>query len=420
MDADLDLASAQDSLRARARQRRSKVAKLRVCLVAGTALAVLAVAAFVAGGDDNDRSFEQADGAIDVGVGTNGMSAEDRASGAEILAAMHSSPIDGKQSWRLPVQVRPQTGLVDGQTVTVYGKGFGPNEYLGIVQCTAEADVDNQGVVGCELGAPDDVYSGVTYADADPAGNVMAQVVVKRYINTVSGEVDCFETAERCLIGVGAISNYGKSGGGYLNFADGRDFDTPTMSVDPAGPLAAGQDVNIAVTGWVSKRPVRTQQCVGDVCQDLLDSKADEGGSFNGTVTVGNAVIDPESGGTVPCDGACVLQANGIGVEGASSQPFPDPVPLQFGLEPITEGPSEMVVTTTVPPTTQPMVLPDDTEVWPLPEGPKVSVGPEVPETTPQSAPEPLLPPGVRPGEGTAEHQVESGTFSHEGEAVAD
>ncbi|MEO6988861.1 MAG: hypothetical protein ABI239_09455 [Aquihabitans sp.] len=399
--ADLDLTAAQDAHQAATRLRRSKVVKMRVGLAAGTALAVLAVAAFVAGDKGNDAGFERADGTVDVGVDTNGMSAEDRASGAKILAAMPSSPIDGKESWRLPVQVRPQSGLVDGQTVTVYGKGFGPHESLGIVQCTAEADVDNLGVVGCELGPEDDVYSGVTYASADPAGNVIAQVVVKRYINTVSGEVDCFETAERCLIGMGAISNYDQSGGAYLNFADAPDFDTPTLSVDPAGPLAAGQDVNVAVTGWVPKRPVRIQQCVGDICQDLLDGKADEGGSFNGTVIVGNAVIDPESGATVPCDGTCVLKANGIGVEGASSQPFPDPVPLDFGLDPITEGPSEMAVTTTVPPTTEPVIYPED------------------PEMTPQSAPEPLLPPGVRPGDGTTE-MTTNDTWPIEGEAVPD
>ena len=238
VDADLDLASAQDSLRAAARQRRSKVAKLRVGLVAGTALAVLAVAAFVAGGDNTDRNFEQAGGTVDVGIDTNGMSAEDRASGAEILAAMPSLPIDGKQSWKLPVQMRPQTDLVDGQTVTMYGKGFEPNDWLGIVQCSSEADVDNAGVGGCQLNDGDVTFGAVTYADADPSGNVIAQFVVQRYISTPAGEVDCFSAAERCLVGVGATANYDRSGGAYIGFADAPDFATPTMTVDPSSESA--------------------------------------------------------------------------------------------------------------------------------------------------------------------------------------
>ncbi len=390
--ADLDLAAAQDSLRAAARQRRSKVAKLRVGLVAGTALAVLAVAAFVAGDSDTDRGVEQADSSVDVGLDTNGMSTEDRASGAEILAAMPSLPIDGKQSWKLPVQMRPQTGLTDGQPVTMYGKGFEPYDSLGIVQCSAEADVDNSGVAGCDLGTDQNGFGNVSYADADGAGNVIAQFAVKRYINTPDGEVDCFSSAERCLVGVGAISNYDRSGGAYLNFAEAPDFDTPTFTVDPTGPLAAGQDVNVAVTGWVSKRAVRIQQCVGEVCQDLLDGKADEGGAFNGTVIVGNAVIDPESGATVPCDGSCVLQANGIGVEGASSAPLPDPVPLDFSLDPITDGPSEMAVTTTVPPTTQPLPVPEGTDSVVVPGNPEPTTIPTGEEPT-WTAPEPILPP---------------------------
>lgn len=407
VDADLDLHAAQVSHQAATRQRKAKVARLRVGLVAGTALAVLAVAAFVSGGgNDPGDDFERADDATDIGIDTNGMTAADRASGAEILAAMPSSPIDGKQSWRLPVQMRPQSGLVDGQTVTIYGKGFEPNDYLGIVQCSAEADVDNAGVGGCQLNEGQVTFGAVSYADADPSGNVIAQFVVRRYITTPAGEVDCFSAAERCLVGIGAVDNYDRSGGAYIGFADAPDFATPTLTVDPSGPLAAGQDVNVAITGWVSKRAVRLQQCAGDVCQDLLDGKAGDDGSYNATVTVGNAVIDPESGATVSCDGGCVLKANGIGVEGASSQPFPEPIPLEFGLPPITDGPSDMAVATTVPPTTQPTEIPEDVDSWPVPEGP------EGPNGTTQSAPEPLLPPGVAPTDGDDE------TFTAEGQAV--
>jgi hypothetical protein len=38
------------------------------------------------------------------------------------------------------ISVAPSTGLVDGQAVTVTGRGYAPNSSLGMVQCVAGAD----------------------------------------------------------------------------------------------------------------------------------------------------------------------------------------------------------------------------------------------------------------------------------------
>ena len=68
----------------------------------------------------------------------------------ELLTIMPASPIDGKQSQKLPVAVRPRIDLADGQVVTVLAKGFLPGERVGVVMCVAEAALE--GVDACDLG----------------------------------------------------------------------------------------------------------------------------------------------------------------------------------------------------------------------------------------------------------------------------
>ena len=65
----------------------------------------------------------------------------------QLLAMMPASPIDGKQSQRLPVAAVPWTDLVDGQFVTALGKGFLPGERVGAVLCVAEAALEGVAAV---------------------------------------------------------------------------------------------------------------------------------------------------------------------------------------------------------------------------------------------------------------------------------
>jgi hypothetical protein len=271
------------------------------------------------------------------------------------LDLMPSSPIDGKASWRFPVVVEQQSGLHDGDTVTVYGRGFTPNSSVGLVMCGAEADVDGAGVGGCDLSAPEGqgAFDHVTYGNANEAGDVIASFQVRRFIDTpVGGRIDCQSAAERCLIAVAQVSDYDRSGGSYVNFADAPPFPTSALTVAPTTDLTPGTAVQVDITDWMPKRPVRLELCRGDTCQTLQDGAADEAGAFRATVVVPNAVIDSQRDGAEPtaCGGDCVLRATGIGVAGASSQPFPDPVPLTFTDAPTVTAP--VPTTTTVPPET--------------------------------------------------------------------
>lgn len=444
VEPEIDITAARASMGAGAAAHRARVNRFRVGGAVVAVAAVLGAVAFV--GSGSGTSDETA-GRVEANDGTSGIDAN----AAAILGAMPQGPMDGKESYKLPVLVEPQSDLADGDTVTVYGKGFDPNDALGIVQCSAEADVDGAGIGGCQLAStppaggqqldltpeqqqaideyldalaqytgttaswdeseplpeppmppivegdsdvtiPDDLedlfqsygpasmawteaggeypdsFGAVTYADADANGEVVAEFEVSRYISTPDGgEIDCMSAAERCIVGMGAISDYDRSGGSYIGFTGQPDFPEPSLSVepagDPAGTFAPGQAVTAKVAGWVSKRQIRISQCVGEQCQTLQDSKADDAGNADVAVTLPSTIVDEETGEQIACEDQCVLRANGIGTEGQTSAPLPDDIPLAFPSAepgtPVTVPPPSSPETPTTPapspvPTTAP------------------------------------------------------------------
>ena len=115
---------------------------LAVVIVVGTLVAGLVVRSGGGDGDDEDVA--------DVTTTGPDVTTVEVPTVAELLAQMPAGPLDGKASWKLPVLAQPQSEVVDGQVVTVLGRGFVPSEQVGIVMCTSEAGV--QGVAACDLG----------------------------------------------------------------------------------------------------------------------------------------------------------------------------------------------------------------------------------------------------------------------------
>jgi hypothetical protein len=92
---------------------------------------------------------------------------------AGVAAACHGGP---------HVSVTPNTGLVDGQTVTVRGSGYAPGSSLGIVQCPTGAD------------SIDDCDGRTAHSfSADAAGNYVQSLTVLRVIrrSSIGEETDC-------------------------------------------------------------------------------------------------------------------------------------------------------------------------------------------------------------------------------------
>lgn len=246
----------------------------------------------------------------------------------ELLELMPAGPLDGKESWRLPVLVTPQSGVADGQLVTALGRGFLPGEQVGVVMCTSEASVE--GVAACDLGTPESAYAHVTYADASPDGAVIADVVLRRFITTpLTGPVDCTSAAERCLVAIGAVSDYDRSGGSFVGFAGAPPFPEPTLVVEPPGPYAPGQLVAVRAAGLVPPRDAQVLQCRDLRCTMLAGGIVAPDGTFVADVAAHPVFVD-QDGGEVVCEDACVLAVTGIGVDESTAAPTPPPVPITF------------------------------------------------------------------------------------------
>lgn len=410
----IDLGRARGAMvetgRARARARRAH--RARIAATTFAVVAVLGLFAVVEGTGAGSGRLRT--GALDGDERDSG----ERARSAAIIGALPAGPLDGKESWRLPVVAKPQSGLADGDTITIYGRGFEPNESLGIVQCSSEADTAAAGVGGCQLSADDDgdgeadphsTYGAVTYANADEDGSVVADVEVRRWVTTPEGgRIDCFSLAERCLVGVGAISNYDRSGGTYIDFAAAPDFEQPALTVSPAGAVTPGQPVLAQLRGWVPHRSVRFSQCIEDTCQELADAKVDASGAVDQQVVLQPTLLDDEGRFVASCEDRCVLRAAGIGPKGsyganASHAPFPDDLPLTFTT---TEASLPATTTTAVPATTATTApvpttavpLTDTTATTaPVPDGP-VGTQPDEPSATTSTSPPATTPAPGSPG----------------------
>ncbi|MET0902604.1 MAG: neocarzinostatin apoprotein domain-containing protein [Acidimicrobiales bacterium] len=169
-------------------------------------------------------------------------------------------PNDGRDSVQLPITVEPHVDLQDRQVVTATAGGFVPGEQVGIVQCAREAGGEvrerRAGIDGCDVG-------GVEYADADPDGVATGTFTVKRVLTTAAtGTVDCALEAERCIVAMGAVGDYDRSGGLAVTFVGGGEpIDVPTFTVAPPDGLVDGDTVHVTGEGFEPEGLVYLNVC---------------------------------------------------------------------------------------------------------------------------------------------------------------
>jgi hypothetical protein len=163
-------------------------------------------------------------------------------------------PRDGRDSLQLPVTVDPSVDLTDGQPVTVTGPGFAPGERVGIVQCASEAGKGNGGTREEQVGIDACDTGGVQYADADAQGVATGRFNVRRVLTTpATGTVDCAIEPQRCIVAMGALNDYDRSGGYGVAFrAGGEPIHVPTITVSPADGLVDGDLVHVEGQGFGS------------------------------------------------------------------------------------------------------------------------------------------------------------------------
>ena len=189
---------------------------------------IIGVVAWTSSGDDDEQPVE------DVAI---------------VTPEAQAKPDDGLDSIGLPVTVTPATGLPDVATVEVSASGFEPNESVGVVQCTTMSSTLGQG--GCDMGSLRSMMS----VEAD--GTFTTTYTVRRFINVGGVEIDCGlgnidpatwssgqPTAEgqfSCIVGIGAIQNYDRSGNALISF-EGAVFGGPPPSIPSVTTLPPGSD----------------------------------------------------------------------------------------------------------------------------------------------------------------------------------
>ena len=193
--------------------------------------------------------------------------------------------------------------------------------------CTSEAGVE--GAAACDLGV-DGGFPHVTYADAARDGAVVADVAVRQVVTTPSpGPSIAARRAERCIVAIGAVSDYDRSGGTAIGFAG-----------PPRSPAVARRRARPRCTSRAPS-PCRRRPCCPAHDAEILPvpgrpvrcpvpgprRRRRHGGA--------DVVVEPmfrdHDGLDVVCEGQCVLRVGGIGLDESSAAPEPVDVPFAFG-----------------------------------------------------------------------------------------
>lgn len=219
-------------------------AGLRPARRAPALLAVLALLGLLVGG----LMVRAAEPDVDVAVDDEQPEPEDPAVDRDVPAPVPialGAPDDGKDSVGLPVTAEPSTGLLDGQAVRVTGSGFPPGESVGVVMCAREAGREHgaRGAEACDIGR----YAS---GSAGPDGVAVVTFHVQRTLLLDGEEIDCASEPGRCIIGMGLISDYDRSGGFAVEFDPSAPLaPAPTVELGRTAGIVDGETVPVRATG---------------------------------------------------------------------------------------------------------------------------------------------------------------------------
>jgi hypothetical protein len=197
------------------------------------------------------------------------------------------------------ITVTPDTGLLDGQTVTLAGEGFLPAEPLVMLVCAGE------------LCAPD--YRGLPTGSADINGVLDSDQVVSRLLFGPDGTVhDC--ALEACTMRVTSWETFLQYGDVPLTFdAAVPPPALPALVVSPSTGLVDGQSVQVTGSGFQRGFiTVLLMQCRTGATTpaDCVGGVGPRGDSFVIDLTVTRFLDLPS--GRVDCAvaGACTITSN--------------------------------------------------------------------------------------------------------------
>jgi acetyl esterase/lipase len=205
---------------------------------------------------------------------------------------------DGPLAPPAEVTVVPDTGIADGQTVTVSVTGMVWRNDAVVFACPAAA-LDT-----CEA------FEGRGLTVTDGAGSV--ELPARAVVDGADGPVDCREPGA-CVVVVSPRGNYvdGKAGTAPITFDPDTVVTPVVLSVEPSADLVDDQQVTVTGSGFGTSGWVEVYQCAPDPaaqgCQWIDFSEVPSDGTFSSTVRV-RALLDTGLG-RVDCRtaGPCLL-----------------------------------------------------------------------------------------------------------------
>lgn len=220
--------------------------------------------------------------------------------------------------------------LVDGQALTVTGRGFAPDSQVVLVQCVLGLSEPAPNCLRRSREHPPDWPGwGDLGVLTDGAGSFEAELVVSRLATTETGLVDCAATAGQCVLVAASVDPDGRprwfAASALLGFDDSVDAPKAGVAVRPDTGFAHGTRVTVTVTGV--RGPV-IQLCAsgfGSRCVELAAAEGRQRGSTFELEVEMPRLFDAADGHRHDCvtDGPCELRIVAVG--------FPeDPLPLLY------------------------------------------------------------------------------------------
>ena len=200
------------------------------------------------------------------------------------------------------LSAHPSTGLLDGQSITVNGSGFGANVTVGTVECRTGATTQS----GCD-------FDTLTVVIASGAGAFTEHYRAVRQISVGTATIDCAKP-HSCVLGAAYETTATVNAETPISFADVA-IKPPQVSAVPDKGLRDQQKITVSGEKFSPNAEIVIAECQAPATASDCDittsapAKADATGSFSTPYAV-TRVINPGSG-PIDCahPKACVLSA---------------------------------------------------------------------------------------------------------------